>query len=125
MIPNFDHDDERIQFIEFIQENVDIFDELIRKTRNRNFIEGYNFSKEFNLHDDANTYALVYDLEDFNINPHETDINIITGAFNNFLQREIRDELILKLKEKQKLFEEKVQEFRKKRASKKIMKFIK
>lgn len=29
MIPNFDHDDERIQFIKFIQENVDIFDELI------------------------------------------------------------------------------------------------
>lgn len=62
------------------------------------------------MHDDANTY----DLEDFNVNPDENDINIITEAFNNFLQREeIRNELILKLKEKQKLFEEKVQEFRK------------
>ena len=92
MIPNFDDDEvenSRIKFVQFIQNNKGIFDELFT----RNFIknnnsymnldsreisrvqEGYQFFRNFNLGDDADVYSLIEDLDAFNTEDYQTDIN--------------------------------------------------
>jgi hypothetical protein len=94
MIPNFD--DDRINFVRFIQENKDIFNELLKSrkynlTRNFNkkhIDDGYNFFKNFNLENDANVYGLTDDLDEFNTSD-ETDIQTIINEFERWLQRDI------------------------------------
>jgi hypothetical protein len=86
MIPHFDRD--RINFVKFIQENKDIFYELLESgtynlTRNFNekyIYEGYYFFKNFNLGDDADTYNLIEDLNTFNITG-KTKIQAIINEF--------------------------------------------
>jgi len=93
MIPNFDNN--RINFVRFIQENKDIFYELLesgrynltsnspdlRKNFNKKYIyEGYYFFKNFNLSDDADVYGLTNDLDDFNTNG-KTKIQTIINEF--------------------------------------------
>ena len=93
MIPNFD--DDRINFVRFIQENKDIFDELLESGRynlTRNFNEkyiyyGYYFFKNFNLEDHAYVYALIYDLDEFNTTG-KTNIQTIINEFKRWLQRD-------------------------------------
>jgi hypothetical protein len=97
MIPNFD--DDRINFVRFIQENKDIFYELLESgtytlTRNldvkkiKHIYEGYYFFKNFNLRDDADAYSLVENLDDFNA-PGETEIQTIINEFQRWLDRDI------------------------------------
>lgn len=101
MIPNFDAD--RIIFVRFIQENKDIFDELlesgrynltsnskeVRKNFNEEYIyDGYYFFKNFKLLDDADVYGLTDDLDDFNING-KIKIQTIIKEFERWLQRDI------------------------------------
>ena len=101
MIPNFN--DDRINFVRFIQENKDIFDELlesgkynltsntseVRNKFNRDYIyEGYRFFKNFSLDDDANVYALTDELDDFNTDG-ETDIELIINEFERWLHLDI------------------------------------
>ena len=93
MIPNFD--DDRINFVRFIQENKDIFDELLESGRynlTRNFNEkyiyyGYYFFKNFNLEDDANVYGLIDNLDEFNTTG-KTNIQTIINEFKRWLQRD-------------------------------------
>jgi hypothetical protein len=101
MIPRFN--DDRINFVRFIQENKDIFCKLlesgaynltsntseVRKNFNRDYIyEGYYFFKNFDLGDDANVYALTDNLDDFNTTD-ETDIHTIINEFEQWLHRDI------------------------------------
>jgi hypothetical protein len=97
MIPRFNAD--RINFVRFIQENKDIFYELLESGKynltrdtsevNTNHIyEGYRFFKNFSLDDDANVYALTDDLDDFNTED-ETDIHTIINEFEIWLHRDI------------------------------------
>lgn len=97
MIPNFD--DDRINFVRFIQENEDIFYELLESgkynlTRNFNkkhikhINEGYNFFKNFNLRDDADAYNLVENLDEFN-KPGKTKIQTIINEFQKWLHDDI------------------------------------
>lgn len=100
MIPNFD--DDRINFVRFIQENKEIFDELLesgrynltrnseetRKNFNEKYIyEGYYFFKNFDLFDDANVYALTDNLDDFNTKG-KIKIQTIINEFERWLQRD-------------------------------------
>ena len=96
MIPNFN--DDRINFVRFIQENKDIFDELLEsgkynltrdtsEVKPKHIYEGYRFFKNFSLDDDANVYALTDDLDDFNTED-ETDIRTIINAFEKWLRRD-------------------------------------
>jgi hypothetical protein len=101
MIQNFDKD--RINFVRFIQENKDIFYELlesgrynltsnspeVRKNFNEKYIyDGYYFFKNFNLGDDADVYGLTDDLDDFN-QKGKTKIQTIINEFERWLQRDI------------------------------------
>jgi hypothetical protein len=93
MIPNFN--DDRINFVRFIQENKDIFYELLESGRynltssNKKYVyEGYYFFKNFNLSDDADVYGLTNDLDDFNTNG-KTKIQTIINEFEKWLQRDI------------------------------------
>jgi len=101
MIPNFDNN--RINFVRFIQENKDIFYELLesgrynltsnspdlRKNFNKKYIyEGYYFFKNFSLGDDADVYSLTDDLDEFNTNG-KTKIQTIINEFEKWLQRDI------------------------------------
>ena len=85
MIPNFD--DNRINFVRFIKENKDIFDELLNTSKsNRGDIrEGYYFFKNFNLNDDADAYALTDDLDDFDTEG-ETKTKTIISKFEKWLR---------------------------------------
>ena len=64
----------RINFVKFIQNNRDIFDELLLSgkyylTRGFNheyIIEAYRFFIGFDLEDDANCYDLIHNLDGFN-----------------------------------------------------------
>ena len=100
MMPNFD--DDRINFVRFIQENKNIFDELlesgrynltsnseeVRKNFNKKYIyEGYYFFKNFNLENDADVYGLTDDLDDFNTKG-KTKIQTIINEFERCLQRD-------------------------------------
>jgi len=49
-------------------------------------IEGYHFFRDFALDDDANSYALEYDLDDFNSDDSQTDIRVIIREFEKWLQ---------------------------------------
>ena len=101
MIPNFDAD--RINFVRFIQENKDIFYELlksgrynltsnseeVRKNFNKKYInDGYYFFIKFNLLDDADVYGLTYNLDDFNTSD-KIKIQTIIKEFERWLQRDI------------------------------------
>jgi hypothetical protein len=85
-IPNFN--DDRINFVKFIQKNRDIFDDLLlsgkyyltRGLNNEYIIEGYNFLIDFDLGDDADEYDLIYNLDD------QTDINKIINEFQKWLK---------------------------------------
>lgn len=121
MIPNFDAD--RINFVRFIQENKDIFYELLESRRynltsnskevKKNFNEqyiydGYYFFKNFNLLDDADVYGLTDDLDDFN-QKGKTKIQTIIDEFERWLQRDIVKEKFEKeYNEKIKREEEKI-----------------
>ena len=96
MIPIFN--DDRINFVRFIQENKDIFYELLEsgkynltrdtsKVRTNHIYEGYRFFKNFSLDDDANVYALTDDLDDFNTED-ETDVHTIINEFEIWLHRD-------------------------------------
>jgi hypothetical protein len=96
MIPTFN--DDRINFVRFIQENKDIFYELLEsgkynltrdtsQVRTNHIYEGYRFFKNFSLDDDANVYALTDDLDDFNTED-ETDIHTIINEFEIWLHRD-------------------------------------
>jgi len=103
MIPNFDDDEvenSRIKFVQFIQHNKGIFDELFT----RNFIknnnsymildsreisrvqEGYQFFRNFNLGDDADIYSLTEDLDAFNTEDYQTDINELINLVQRYLR---------------------------------------
>jgi hypothetical protein len=103
MIPNFDDDEvenSRIKFVQFIQNNKGIFDELFT----RNFIknnnsymnldsreisrvqEGYQFFRNFNLGDDADVYSLIEDLDAFNTEDYQTDINELINLVQRYLR---------------------------------------
>jgi hypothetical protein len=101
MIPIFDSD--KINFVRFIQENKDIFYELlesgrynltsnseeVRKNFNKKYIyDGYYFFKNFNLLDDADVYGLTDDLDDFNTSS-KIKIQTIINEFERWLQRDI------------------------------------
>jgi hypothetical protein len=94
MIPRFD--DDKINFVRFIQENKDIFDELLESGRynltqnlNEKYIyEGYYFFRNFNLRDDADAYSLVEDLNDFN-ERGKTRIQTIINEFEKWLHGKI------------------------------------
>lgn len=101
MIPNFD--DDRINFVRFIQENKEIFYELlesgrynlisnseeVRKNFNKKYIyDGYYFFKNFNLLDDADVYGLTDNLDDFNTKG-KTKIQTIINEFERWLQIDI------------------------------------
>ena len=93
MIPNFD--DNRVKYVEFIQNNKDIFDtlftsEFIRSNSNASLNssrvqEGYRFFRNFNLGDDADVYSLMEELDAFNTDPNQTDINKLVDMFQRFL----------------------------------------
>lgn len=96
MIPIFN--DDRINFVRFIQENKDIFYELLEsgkynltrdtsEVRTNHIYEGYRFFKNFSLDDDVNVYALTDDLDDFNTED-ETDIHTIINEFEIWLHRD-------------------------------------
>jgi hypothetical protein len=92
MIPTFEEN--RIEFVRFVKENRRTFDELLYSGKyrmsdkfNKNYInEGYHFFRDFGLDDDANSYALEYDLDDFNSDDSQTDIRIIIREFEQWLQ---------------------------------------
>ena len=103
MIPEFDDDEvenSRIKFVKFIQHNKDIFDELFSREfikNNNSYMklnssgisdirEGYIFFKLFNLDDDADVYSLIEDLDDFNTDPDQKDVNQIIKKFQTFLK---------------------------------------
>jgi hypothetical protein len=115
MIPTFN--DNRINFVRFIQENKDIFYELLEsgkynltrdtsEVRTNHIYEGYRFFKNFSLDDDANVYALTDDLDDFNTED-ETDIHTIINEFEIWLHRDkvkqkFEKEYSIKLEKEQK-----------------------
>ena len=115
MIPIFN--DDRINFVRFIQENKDIFYELLEsgkynltrdtsKVRTNHIYEGYRFFKNFSLDDDANVYALTDDLDDFNTED-ETDVHTIINEFEIWLHRDkvkqkFEKEYSIKLEKEQK-----------------------
>jgi hypothetical protein len=128
MIPNFD--DDRVKYVEFIQNNNGIFDKLFTRAfikNNNSYMnldsrnisdvqEGYGFFKHFNLSDDADIYSLTEDLDDFNTDPHQTDINKIISTFQRFLkvprvQREFKkrfnEKLLSEINEQRDKLEEK------------------
>ena len=94
MIPKFSEGP--ASFVLFIQHNRDIFDNLLLSgkhnyTRNFNknyIIEAYNFFVDFNLRDDPSYYCLCQELESFNDDEHETDINDIINEFNKWIESE-------------------------------------
>jgi hypothetical protein len=109
MMPNFD--DNRMEFVRFVQENRHIFNELLYSGKyrlagklNPNYInEGYIFLRDFELDDDANAYSLEFDLDDFNNDDSQTDIHLIIREFDLWLhtklvQQKFYKELNLPLK---------------------------
>jgi hypothetical protein len=115
MIPKFN--DDRINFVRFIQENKDIFYELLEsgkynltrdtsEVKTKHIYEGYHFFKNFSLDDDANVYALTDDLDDFNTED-ETDVQTIITEFDKWLHRDkvkqkFEKEYSIKLEKEQK-----------------------
>ena len=93
MIPTFEAN--RTEFVRFVKDNRHIFDKLLYSgkyrfpdTLNKNYVnEGYHFFRDFALDDDANIYALEYDLDDFNSDDSQTDIRVIIREFEKWLQR--------------------------------------
>ena len=91
MIPNFEEN--RIGFVRFVKENKDTFDKLLYNGKYRSDCkynpeyvkEGYHFFRDFALDDDANSYALEYDLDDFNSDDSQTDIRVIIREFEQRL----------------------------------------
>lgn len=91
MIPTFEEN--RIGFVRFVKENRHIFDELLYSGKyrlagklNLNYIiEGYHFFRDFALDDDANSYSLEHDLDDFNSDDSQTDIRVIVREFEQWL----------------------------------------
>ena len=91
MIPKFSEDP--LKFVIFVKKNKDTFDSLLLSGRynltrdfNREYIlEAYDFFIGFNLNDDANVASLYYDLDDFNDDCHETDINDIINEYINWI----------------------------------------
>ena len=126
MIPIFN--DDRINFVRFIQENKDIFYELLEsgkynltrdtsKVRTNHIYEGYRFFKNFSLDDDANVYALTDELDDFNTDG-ETDIELIINEFERWLHLDI-------VKQKfEKEFQEKVIKNHLKKFPKKLLNWV-
>lgn len=100
MIPNFN--DDRLNFVRFIQQNKDIFDELlesgkynltsntiVRNEFNKEYIyEGYHFCRDFSLGDDPDVYSLLHDLDEFNNEDYQTDIKIVINEFDRWLHRD-------------------------------------
>ena len=108
-MPNFD--DNRMEFVRFVQENRHIFNELLYSGKYRlagklnlnDINEGYHFLRDFELDDDANAYSLVFDLDDFNNDDGQTDIYVIIRTFDLWLhtrlvQQKFYKELNLPLK---------------------------
>ena len=95
MIPNFE--DNRMEFVRFVQENRHIFNELLYSGKyrlagklNPNYInEGYVFLRDFELDDDADAYNLVYNLDDFNNDDSQTDIHVIIHEFDLWLHTKL------------------------------------
>ena len=109
MMPNFD--DNRMEFVRFVQENRHIFNELLYSGKYRlagklnlnDINEGYIFLRDFELDDDANAYSLEFDLDDFNNDDSQTDIHVIIREFDLWLhtklvQQKFRKELNIPLK---------------------------
>jgi hypothetical protein len=118
MIPHFD--DDRINFVRFIQENKDIFYQLLESGRynltttlNKKYIyEGYHFFKNFNLSDDADVYALTNDLDDFNTNG-ETKIQTIINEFETWLHSDnVKEKFEKEYNEKIQREEEKIKKLK-------------
>lgn len=94
MIPKFSQGP--ASFVLFIQHNRDIFDNLLLSGKynytlnfNKSYIiEAYNFFVNFNLRDDSSYYCLCEELESFNDDAHETDINDIINEFNEWITTE-------------------------------------
>jgi hypothetical protein len=101
MIPEFDDNEienSRVKFVKFIQDNKGIFDKLFAreyvKTANSrlnssdisNLREGYHFFRNFALGDDADVYSLTEDIDEFNTNPDQTDVNKIINLAQQFLK---------------------------------------
>jgi hypothetical protein len=103
MIPNFDDDEvenSRIKFVQFIQHNKGIFDELFTRSfikNNNSYMnldsskisgvqEGYQFFRNFNLGDDADVYSLTEDLNAFNTEDYQTDINELINLVQRYLR---------------------------------------
>jgi hypothetical protein len=100
MIPKFftENNEDRIKFVKFIQNNKDIFDELLSekcikenklkksfpRSDEKHTCEGYWFFRNFPLGDDADVSSLTYDLDDFN-HSGQTDIHILIHAFQRWL----------------------------------------
>jgi hypothetical protein len=59
---------------------------LVNKLNKSYIIEGYHFFRDFALDDDANSYALEHDLDDFNSDDSQTDIRVIIRKFEQWLQ---------------------------------------
>jgi hypothetical protein len=96
MIPNFN--DNRKNFVMFIQQNKDIFDELLFSGKyyltrglNDEYVKsGYVFCRNLSLGDDVNETALTDDLDSFNDdNEQEIDINLTINEFQKWLEKKI------------------------------------
>ncbi len=96
IIPNFN--DNRIEFVMFIQQNKDIFDELLFSGKyyltrglNDEYVKsGYGFCRNLSLGDDVNETALTDDLDSFNDDDEqEIDINLTMNEFQKWLKRDI------------------------------------
>ena len=90
--------DDRIKFVMFIQQNKDIFDELLFSgkyylTRNLNdrYVKlGYEFCRNLSLGDDVNEYYLTDDLDGFNEDDdQQTDIKLTINEFQKWLKKDI------------------------------------
>jgi len=95
-IPNFN--DDRIKFVMFIQQNKDIFDELLFSGKyyltrglNDEYVKsGYGFCRNLSLGDDVNETALTDDLDSFNDDDEqEIDINLTMNEFQKWLKKDI------------------------------------
>lgn len=103
MIPKFDDDEvenSRIKFVQFIQHNKGIFEQLFTRSfikNNNSYMnldargissvqEGYQFFRNFNLGDDADVYSLTEDLNAFNAEDYQTDINELINLVQRYLR---------------------------------------
>ena len=99
--PDFDND--REQFVKFVQANKSVFDSLLfsgkyyltRGLNTRHVNEGYRFMRNLNLTDDATLGALMYNLDDFNDEEH-IDIHIIVDAFISWFGHDLSQKYIRK-----------------------------